>query len=607
MRHKEIFLLAALLLFTFSGCSPSEELSQEELDALTLQGVEEMVSKTVSRPYNGEDFIPGKIGGTWNDVLQEDPKSFNLIIAERDSATSGVVSAMLDYLADYDPVKREWKPRAASFEIKTGEGADKLDVIYTLRDDLYWTWYGSDRKIKVTSDDIIFWYNEIEGDEAFNSSGYNGQFLLMNDGSVAHIDIEKIDERRFVFHFPRIVAEPILTTNQTVKPRMGYEDAKKAHGAGGVQDIFGINTNPREIPSMGKWHLTEYTAGQRLVYKRNPNYWEQDGNGVSVPYFEEEIIRFVKDENTQFLLFKEGKIESYYSRPEDLDELVQKQSTGFTVFNNEGSESGSFWTFNQNPKNQDKAFYEWFTKKEFRQAMSCLLNRDRIITQVYRGLAVAKLRFFPKANHFYNEDIELEYTYSPEIAVQLLSSIGIKQDSSGVMKDEKGRTIEFNLAIRSDSTIMNDIASIIRDDLERVGIKANIRVIEFQKMVEQLTRTFDWESLIMGLSGGNIFPTQGSNVWPSGGNLHMWHPLQESPATDWEARVDYLYNEGSYTVDDAKAKTYWDEYQRILLEQCPVIYLVGQRSFAGLQNRWDMTNVYFDNLNGFESTHIFLK
>jgi peptide/nickel transport system substrate-binding protein len=605
-RSIPLFLTIAFLA-VLPGCSRSEELSQEELDGRSLVGIEELVVKTLSKPYGGEDFVPGTIGGTWNDVIQEDPKSFNLIVAERDAATSGVVSAMLDYLADYDPLKREWKNHAASFEITTDEAADTLDITYTLRDDLYWTWYGSDRKVKVSSDDILFWYNEIEGDRAFESSGYNGQFLDMPDGSAAHIDIEKIDERRFVFHFPRIVAEPVLTTNQTVKPRLGYEEAKKAKGAGGAQDIFGINTDPKEIPSMGKWYLTEYTSGQRLVYKRNPNYWDKDSNGASIPYIEEQIVRFIKDENTQFLLFKEGKTESYTSRPEDLDELVRNQSAGYTVYNNEGSENASFWTFNQNPKNEDKPFYEWFTKKEFRQAMSCLLNRDRIITQVYRGLAVAKLRFFPRANRFYNEDITLPYTYAPEKAVELLSSIGIKRDSAGVMKDEKGRVIEFNLTIRSDSTISTDIASIIRDDLDRIGIKANIRVIEFQKMVEQLTRSYDWESFIMGLSGSNIFPIQGSNVWPSDGNLHMWYPLQESPATDWEARVDYLYNEGSYTVDDAEAKTYWDEYQEILLEQCPVIHLVGPRSFMGLWNRWDQSNVYYDALNGFEETHIFLK
>ncbi|MDR0556987.1 MAG: ABC transporter substrate-binding protein [Treponema sp.] len=615
MHHKTplLSLLAALVLF---ACSKEEELSPEDLASLEPRGIHEIIAKTVSKPWNGEDFVPGKTGGTWNDVINQDPKSFNLLIAEQDNVTSAVTSYMIDYLVDYDNLTREWKPRAASFEIRPNEAENTLDVIYTLRDDLYWTWYESDRKIKVTSDDIIFWYNEIRGDPQFQSSGYYQQFLEMADGSEAHVDIEKIDDLSFVFHFPRIVAEPLLATNMNVMPRYGYEEAKKQNGVQGTLDIYGVNTDPKLIPSCGKYYLTEYTAGQRMVYKRNANYWEKDSAGVSLPYPEEEILRIIPDENTKYLLFKEGEIESYTSRPEDLDELVNSQQgngrgagwgANYTVYNHEGAQGASFWTFNQNPKNSGKPFYEWFTKTEFRQAMSSLLNRDRIINQVYRGLALPKLHFFPENNRFYDEEIRLQYEYDPDRAIQLLSSIGMTRDSSGVMKDRQGRPVEFNLAIQSDSTVANDIASIIADELSRVGIKANIRVVDFQKLVEQLFETWDWESLIMALSGSNLFPSQGSNVWVSSGNLHMWHPRQENPATEWEARVDYLYNEGAYTVDSAKAKVFWDEYQRIILEQCPLIYLARPRGFFALNNRWDQRNVYCDNKSGFQLTHVFLK
>ncbi|MDR2376012.1 MAG: hypothetical protein LBD96_06185 [Treponema sp.] len=36
-------------------------------------------------------------------------------------------------------------------------------------------------------------------------------------------------------------------------------------------------------------------------------------------------------------MFKEGRLEGYSSRPEDLNELIEKQNTGYTVFNAEGS------------------------------------------------------------------------------------------------------------------------------------------------------------------------------------------------------------------------------------------------------------------------------
>ncbi|AEF82995.1 transporter [Leadbettera azotonutricia ZAS-9] len=600
-------ILGAVLAAALFSCSKSDEISIEEAEAMAGGGVDEMVAKTTAKPYKGQDFVSGKLGGTWNSVMIQDPKSFNLLIAETDSQTAGVTDMMLDYLVDYDRVKREWIPHGASFEIIADEAADKLDVIYTLRDDLYWTWYNSDRKIKVTSDDIVFWYNEIRGDPECQSSGYYQQFLTMEDGSDAHIEIEKIDDRRFVFHFPRIVAEPLLATNMDIAPRINYEEAKKNGGAQGVMDIFSVNTDPKNIPSCGQWYLVEYIPGQRLVYKRNPNYWEKDSNNVSIPYYEEEVVRIIPDENTRFLLFKQGETESWGLRPEDMDELLNKPNPDYTVYNNDGALSASFWAFNQNPVNAKTPQYSWFVQKEFRQAMSSLLNRDRIINQVYRGLASPKLYFFPETNRYFDEKIKLAFLYDTKKAIELFSSIGIKQDEQGIMRDRENRAIEFNLTIASDNSVTNDIASIIADELSKVGIKINIRVLDFQKLVEQLTRTFDWESLIMGLSGDNTFPSQGSNVWASDGNLHLWNPNQESPATEWEARVDYLYNEGAYTVDEEKAKVIWDEFQTIILEQSPLIYLVRPKGFWALGNRWDHANVYYDNLRGAETSHIFLK
>jgi peptide/nickel transport system substrate-binding protein len=592
------------LLFS---CGGGEELSLEEIEARGREGLAEILAQTESKPWRGEDFIPGAVGGTWNSSVTNEPKSFNLLVAERDEETGAIVDHMHDHLVDYDVVRREWKGRCAEPEIAVDEEAGTLDVIYTLREGLYWSFYEDSRPaVPVTSDDVIFWYNEIQGDRRFQSSSYNSQFITMEDGSEERINISKIDDRRFAFHFPRLDADPILATNMNFGPAFVYREAKEAGGIQGVLDLFNVSTDPKLIPSMGQWFLIEYIPGQRLVYKRNQNYWKKDPAGAGIPYPEENIVQILPDKNTQFLVFKEGRLESYSSRPEDLNELIEKQDTGYRVFNAEGGIGAGLWSFNQNPQNKDSPQYEWFTQKEFRQAMSCLLNRDRIAAQVYRGLAEPKLDFFPAPNPYYNEDIKLQYLYNPERALELLESIGIKRDWRGVMRDGGRRRIEFDLSIPSDNTVTTDTASIIRDEMEKVGITVNIRAVDFQKLVDQLSVTYDWESIMIGL-GSSFFPTQGSNVWPSTGNLHLWYPLQESPATDWEGRVDYLYNEGKYTIDRERAGEIWDEYQRIILEQCPVIYLLRPRSFYALQNRWDFSNFYYDNLNGAETSQIFLK
>jgi len=601
---------AALILFLLTilfSCARVEEYTLEEWESLSVAGLDELLAQTQSKPWRGEEFVSGPPGGIWYSGLTAEPKTFNHLVAERDGSSNAIVRMMTDYLVTYNVVRRQWEPQAAFFEVAVDEEAGTLKVIYTLRDELYWSFFGSDRKIPVTSDDVIFWYDEIQGDQAFHSSSYNGQFILMEDGTAAHIDIERIDDKSFAFYFPRIVANPLLTTNMDFGPAFIYEKAKKEGGIQGVLDIFSIASDPKEIPSLGRWYLTEYVPGLRLVFRRNPNYWEKDKAGYSYPYMEENIAQILSDTNTQFLVFKEGRLESYGARPEDLDELIKNQGArDYTVFNAEGSIGASLWSFNQNPRMKENPWYDWFTQKEFRQAMSCILNRDRIIAQVYRGLADPKLDFFPSPNPFYNPDIKLEYVYNPQRALELLASIGIKRDSAGVMRDDKGRAIEFDFSISSDVTVLSDTASIITDEAAKLGIKINVRPTDFQKLVEQLTSTYDWASISIAL-GTNYWPTQGSNVWPSSGNLHLWHPLQQEPATDWEARIDYLYNEGGYTADPEKAKVIWDEYQRIILEQCPVIYLLRQRSFFAINNRWDFANFYFDNLNGAETGYLFLK
>ena len=589
----------------FSGCSKTEEMELSQINELSNEVDTAMIQKTVTKPWTGGEYVDGKVGGTWNDTIINDPKTFNQLIGERDGDSAGIISYTLLYLSDYDPTLRKWTPEAAYYEIETDKEKNTLTVHFTIRENLYWTYYGRDEKIPVTSDDFVFWYNEIAGDPAFSSSGYGQQWVTLENGEEAHIDCIKIDDRHFDFVFPRIVAEPILATNMELCPSFIYKPAKEKNGVEGVKNLFSIDTDPKTLPSCGKFYITEYIPGRRLVFTRNPNYYEKDNKGISIPYYNQIVCQIIGDQNTDYLLFKQGQTEVYSPRPEEVSEVIENQKDDYTVFNAEGSMGSSFWSFNQNPVNKDKPFYEWFTKKEFRQAMSCILNRDRIANQTYRGLAQAKYDFFPEINPFYNPDISLQYRFDTQKAEGLLQKAGFTK-KDGSFYDGNGNKLEFDLTIPSSNTVQNDIAQILVDEASKIGIKINIRQIDFQKIVEMLTATYDWQSVFIGL-GSNAFPSQGSNVWPSNGNLHLWYPLQEKPATDWEARVDYLYNEGCYTNDYNKAKIIWDEYQQIILEQCPIIYLMRSRSFFAIRNRWDLSNVYYDNKNGAKTAHIFLK
>ena len=102
------------------------------------------------------------------------------------------------------------------------------------------------------------------------------------------------------------------------------------------------------------------------------------------------------------------------------------------------------------------------------------------------------------------------------------------RDGDGIIEDSQGHRVEFNLYTNASNTERVDIASIIRRDLEKLGMKVNFLALEFNNLVSKLMSNYDWDAMIMGLTGG-IEPHFGKNVWASDGQLHLWHPQQKTP------------------------------------------------------------------------------
>ncbi len=90
-----------------------------EIELLLEKGDSVLLEKTVSKPYEGQPFNPGRRGGVWNDTILSDPKTLNQYIAERDGTSAGIISLTLDSALEYDPTSRKWKPHCAKAEIET--------------------------------------------------------------------------------------------------------------------------------------------------------------------------------------------------------------------------------------------------------------------------------------------------------------------------------------------------------------------------------------------------------------------------------------------------------------------------------------------------------
>ena len=593
--------MAAALVAVSCG-APSEELTPDQIAFQQKAQKNALVNQTVRKP-GGAEYEKGKPGGVWNDELSDDPKTFNPATS-KDGDSNSIIGNLQDSLLRYDPYKKTWEPEAASLQIQTDEAANTMTLEFTLRDDLVWATPGSDKTVKVTSDDVVYWYNEIDGDPAMETSSYTGQFLTLPDKTKKHIDIEKIDDRRFRLKYPEIVAFPEEASDLTFGPKYIFEPRKKAGGAKAVKELWTVDTNPMTIPSMGPYYLVSYKPGIGATMKRNPHFWRRDQWGQPIPYIETIEYKIVPNVDTAKLKFQTGELEEFPLRPQDMEDMIQKPSKDYTVYYAGPNPGSPLFGWNQNPKTMDPVKYQWFTNLKFRQALVYFYNADRVVSQVYRDLATPATDFFPQKNPYYDPNVKLKFSYDPEKGKALLAEAGFHWGADGKLSDSSGHPVVFDLLIVPNSNTLVDLCNIYIDELKKAGITMRLQPVDFQKYVTKLTSTHDWDATVVTF-GTQDFPIDGINVWPSDGDLHFWYPHQDKPATAWESRVDDLYHRGYVTRDHEKAAKIWSDYQQTILDNVPVFSLVHRINFSAVKNKWG--NVAVDQIGAPDLMYVYLK
>lgn len=608
---KKLFIpIALLLLACLVSCSgPKQELSREEIEAQRAINTQRFLDGASYKPTS-MDYEPGIYGGRYPMILETGPKTLNMANPS-DATTSNILNLLYPYLLGYDANLREWESGIADYEIVKNKAniikkynlaekeakiinsipEDGVGIVYTIREDALWYMPDSKETKPVLADDVVYWYNEVVGDPRFQNIAYSGNFMMMPDGSMKKIEAYLLSEKSFIFVFPQIVENPMLSSNMNFAPAFVFREAKEGFSEEEIENnedikavkaLYKIGSDTKKLPTAGPFYIEQYIPNRRMLLKRNPHYYKKDKWGNPLPYLDEIEIRFMSSEDAIINEFEKGKLLTVGVPPNRLDYFLNLQEANpdrFKIYSGGASMNSPFISFNQNPVNKDKPHYNWFTKKEFRQAMSCLFNRQRIADTVYRGMAEPARDFFAPANYMYNPEIKLEYLYNPERAIALLEEIRIEKQKDGFMYDGEGNRIKFDLAYGSGSELTTNIINIFVDEAKKVGVTIVPRPVDFYMLVDSLTATYNWEACMLSFGGSNFWPTSGSNIWPSSGNLHLWHPLQAKPATGWEKRIDYLYHTGSKTLDKEEGKIIWDEYQRIILEELPLFYMVNQIRF----------------------------
>jgi peptide/nickel transport system substrate-binding protein len=126
------------------------------------------------------------------------------------------------------------------------------------------------------------------------------------------------------------------------------------------------------------------------------------------------------------------------------------------------------------------------------------------------------------------------------------------------------------------------MATMIQEDLRKIGIRVNVVTLDFPSLIERMTKTFDYEAILLGLTNVGLDPSEQMNVWLSSSENHQWNPQEKTPETAWEAEIDRLMRAQAASADANKRKRNFDRVQEIAVEQAPFIYLVNRNALSAV-------------------------
>lgn len=578
-----VITTAAMVFAGGSGESASASTSELTATAPGLMVIDHSQGWQIGKA--GGEIVLGQLG--------TGPKTFNPILAEETSSTD-ITGLIGETLVERDQHTLEWVPNLAeSWEISE----DQKTITYTLRDGLKW----SDGE-PLTAYDFEYTVNDIIYNEAVETSTRD---VLMVGDELSQWTA--LDEHTLQITVAEVYAGLFNMSTVAIIPKHIVEPIVEAEGIEGFLNLWGVDADPTEIPSIGPWVISEFRPNERISFEPNPYYFKEDAEGNQLPYLQKLTMIFTSDQDTMLQQFLAGQVDAYGMRGEDYSVLVEeKDNLGIELYEVGPSTGTNFIAFNQNPDEdgdgEDLGLtgpkLTWLSNDDFRLAMAYLVDRQTYINNIAFGFGYPQYSFIPRFSPYYWDGVDDAMPkYDPIAAAEILDSIGyVDTDGDGWREDTEGNKISLILATNSGNRIREDIGTSFQQEAANVGIEINFRPIDFNEMVTQLVATYDWDLILIGLTG-SVDPISGGNVYPSFGNLHMIEPNQESPRRDWEKLVDAAWVEANETTDEAQRISGYEKIQRAWVENLPWIYTYNPLLLGAYDA--DLGNVYPQPIDGY--------
>lgn len=453
-----------------------------------------------------------------------------------DSASAEISGYIHNGLTKYDKDIKIVGDLAESWEISD----NGLQITFFLRKGVKWH-----DGVEFTSDDVIFTYQSVINPNV--PTPYSSIY-----GPVK--DIKAVDKYTIRVMYKEPYAPALESWGMGIIPKHALN----------VKDLTSPEVNRNPIGT-GPYKLKEWATGQKIVLEAFDEYFE------GRPNIDKFIARIIPDTSTMFLELKFGGIDFMSITPPQYK--LQAQTDFFQKYFQKFRYPSFGYTYlGYNLLNPI------FSDKTVRKAISYAINKKEIIAGVLMGYGVPCTGPFPPESWAYNTNVK-DYEYNPQKALKLFSDAGWEKNRNGLL-EKNGTVFSFTVLVNQGNQARLMAAQIIKEQLKKVGIEMNIKVLEWQAMLHEFIDKKRFEAVIMGWAlsrDPDIYDIWHSSKTKEGEFNFISYNNEE---------VDKLLIQGRQTFDIDKRKKIYHRIHEILAEEQPVTFLYVPDALPLLHKRF---------------------
>lgn len=472
--------------------------------------------------------------------------TFNPIMADSDYDIS-VNNLVFSTLLVLD-IQHELHPGLAeSYEVSE----DGKTLTFHLRKDVKWH-----DGVAFTAKDVAFTLNSLAQPDYIGPLGGNVKDIVgyqeVNEGKAKELSgIKLLDDYTIECQYNEVFA-PGLT-------RIGTEVGIIAeHIWGEISPADWKNsTEVMGHPvGTGPFIFKEFVPGQYVELTANDEYF--DGAPASAKF----IFR-ITNQDTAVAAISNGEVDladvSNF-KPGDIEDL---KANGVVIKTFPGV-SYQYMGFNMRE--------DIMKHKELRQAILYAINRQTVIDTILGGNGtLINAPMLPNTWQYPKSGIN-EYSYDIEKSKELLSGLGYEdKNGDGVLEDADGKDLVLNLKFPTGNKVREQYAAIIKQSLEKVGIKVDLESMEFSALLDKVMSNHEFQMYLMGSSlslDPDPIPYWSSSAVSDEKGVAAWN------IPGWRnEKADELMEKGLTVMDQDKRAEIYLEFSQIFNDDPPIALL----------------------------------